>query len=318
MLALARRAENREFALQARNWRMLDLFELGDGDRVQTELDAYAALAAQVRLPSYSWYVPLWRATLAALAGRLDEGRDLAQRARDLGRHAGDANAEVFFQTHRYMCWLADERYEEWTGEALAFIEDKVNRSPAGLAYLAGIATVFATTGRTEEARRALDIVAADGFATVPRDMNWLSTMCSAAELCALLGDTERARMLQPMLRPYADRMAISGRAAHHQGTVAYFLARLAATLGDRTAADDLYTEAAQRDERAGAAIWVVRDLRRHAEFLLAHDDIGSALPLLERAARQANAAGLKRMLELITAHRTTATDQAASPTAVG
>ena len=260
MLEVARRAGDRELALQARNWRVADLFELGDGARVQAELDAYAALAADVRLSSYSWYVPLWRATLAALAGRLDEGRELAERARDLGRRAGDANADVFFQTHRYMSWLADERYEEWVGEALAFTEEKIQRSPAGLAYLAGIATVFAATGRADDARRAIEIVAADDFATVPRDMNWLSTIASAAEVCATLGDTQRARTVQSLLEPYADRMVISARAAHHQGSVAYFLARLAAAVGDHRAADELYGDAAQRDERAGAAIWVVRD----------------------------------------------------------
>ena len=73
MLEVARFAGDRELALQARNWRVADLFELGDAARVQAELDAYAALAADVRLSSYSWYVPLWRATLAALAGRLDD-----------------------------------------------------------------------------------------------------------------------------------------------------------------------------------------------------------------------------------------------------
>ena len=54
--------------MQARNWRVADLFELGDGAQVRAELDAYAALAAQARLPTYSWYVPMWRATLALLA----------------------------------------------------------------------------------------------------------------------------------------------------------------------------------------------------------------------------------------------------------
>jgi hypothetical protein len=244
--------------------------KLGAGARVKAELDAYAALAADVRLSSYSWYVPLWRATRAALAGRLDEGRELAERARDLGRRAGDANADVFFQTHRYMSWLADERYEEWVGEALAFTEEKIQRSAAGLAYLAGIATVLAATGRDDDARQAIEIVAADDFATVPRDMNWLSTIASAAEVCATLGDTQRARTVRSLLEPYADRMVISARAAHHQGSVAYFLARLAAAVGDHRAADELYGNAAQRDERAGAAIWVVRDQWRHAELLLA------------------------------------------------
>jgi hypothetical protein len=300
MLELARRAGDRELALQARNWRVVDLFELGDGSRVQAELDAYSALATQARLPSFSWYVPMWRATLTTLAGRLDEGRKLAQRARDLGRRAGDANADVFFQTHRIMSWLADERYENWTGEVLAFTEEKIERSPAGLAYLAGIASVLAPVGRLQEARRALEIVAANNFATIPDDMNWLSTLASAAEACATLGDTQRAPTIQSLLAPYADRMVISARGACHQGSVAYFLARLAATLGENRTADALYADAARQDERAGATISVARDLRRHAEFLLAHDDNDQGQQLAQRAAATAEAAGLNHTLELI------------------
>jgi len=314
MLEVARRAGDRELALQARNWRVADLFELGDGARVNAELNAYAALAADVRLHSYSWYVPLWRATLAALAGRLDEGIELAERARELGRHAGDANADVFFQTHRYMSWLADERYEEWVGEALAFTQEKIQRSPAGLAYLAGIASVFVATGRDDDARRAIEIVAADDFATVPRDMNWLSTLASAAEVCATLGDTQRARTVRSLLEPCADRMVISARGSYHHGSVAYFLARLAATLGDHRAADELYGDAAQRDQRAGAAIWLVRDQWRHAELLLAARGGGDrAQQLLERAYAGAKACGLDRMLARIAAQRCVA-DASSTP----
>ena len=300
MLELARRAGDRELALQARNWRLVDLFELGDSSLVEAELDAYAALAAQTRLPSFSWYVPIWRATSATLAGRLEEGRELAQRARDLGRRAGDANADVFFQANRHMSWLADERYEQWTPQVLAFSEERIKRSPAGLAYLAGIGSVFAATGRLDEARSTLDTVAADGFTTVPRDMNWLSTMASATEMCAILGDKRRARVLRSLLEPYGDRMVIAARAAFHHGSVAYFLARLAATLGDHRGADELYADAARRDERAGAAVWVARDLRRHAELLLAHDN-ARGRRLAQHAAAAAEAAGLTRTLEPIT-----------------
>ena len=38
--------------------------------------------------------------------------------------------------------------------------------------------------------------------------------------------------------------MVTAARAAFHHGSVAYFLARLAATLGDHQAADELYTDA--------------------------------------------------------------------------
>ena len=318
MLELARRAGDRELALQARNWRVVDLFELGDGPLVEAELDAYAALAAQARLPSFSWYVPLWRATVATLAGRMEEGRELAQRARDLGRRAGDANAAVFFQANRHMSWLADERYEQWTPQVLEFSELRTKRSPAGLAYLAGIASVFAATERLDQARSALDTVAADDFATVPRDMNWISTMASATEVCAILGDKRRARTLRSLLEPYGDRMVTAARAAFHHGSVAYFLARLAATLGDHQAADELYADAARRDERAGAAIWVARDLRRHAELLLAHGDNDRGQKLAGLAATAAEAAGLSRTLELITACRDTTRATSELPTAVG
>ncbi len=90
--------------------------------------------------------------------------------------------------------------------------------------------------------------------------MNWFSTIASAAEACATLGGTQRARTVRSLLERYADRMVITARAAYHHGSVAYFLARLAATVGDHRAADELYGDAAQRDERAGATIWVVRD----------------------------------------------------------
>jgi hypothetical protein len=82
--------------------------------------------------------------------------------------------------------------------------------------------------------------------------------------------------------------------------SVAYFLARLAAALGDHRAADDLYAAAAESDQRAGADIWVARDLRRHAELLLADEDTGRGVQLLERAAIKAKAGGLERTTALI------------------
>ena len=91
--------------------------------------------------------------------------------------------------------------------------------------------------------------------------------MACAAEACALLGDIERAQTLRTVLEPRADRVEVAARACFHFGSVAYFLARLAATLGDHQAADALYADATRRDERAGAAIWVVRDLRHHGEL---------------------------------------------------
>ena len=75
MLAAAEAAGDREAVLQARNWRVVDLLELGQVRETAAEIDAYEALADAVALPHFRWYVPLWRATLALLAGRWDGGR---------------------------------------------------------------------------------------------------------------------------------------------------------------------------------------------------------------------------------------------------
>src|SRR5207253_11103548 len=126
MLERARHGHDNELALQARNWRVVDLFEIGDGPAVREEIDAYATVSADARLPAYAWYVPLWRATLALLEGRIPEGMDLARRAHDLGRQAGDANADVFFAEHQLLRLLVEDRVADVDPVALG-VEDIVS-----------------------------------------------------------------------------------------------------------------------------------------------------------------------------------------------
>jgi tetratricopeptide (TPR) repeat protein len=61
MIVAARASGERHAELQARNWRVTDLFELGDMAACRAEMDAHARLADELRLPIYQWYAPLWR-----------------------------------------------------------------------------------------------------------------------------------------------------------------------------------------------------------------------------------------------------------------
>ena len=101
MVAAAEAAGDREAQLQARNWRVVDLLELGRVREAAAEIDAYEALADAVALPHFRWYVPLWRGTLALLAGRWAEAGELAERALALGRQADDPNAPLFVGIQR-------------------------------------------------------------------------------------------------------------------------------------------------------------------------------------------------------------------------
>jgi DNA-binding SARP family transcriptional activator len=272
MLDLARRADNNELALQARNWRVVDLFELGDGPAVRDEIDAYAAVSTDARLPGYAWYVPLWRATLALLDGRIAEGMDLTRRAHALGRQAGDANADVFFAEHQLLRLLVQDRIADVDPVAMGvedIVSERAEHGPAWQAYRLTFAWAHAERGDLDEARCHYDAALADGLASIPRDVNWLAALASAAIACVLLGDTECARELRALLDPYSHRMVVTARGACHVGSVAYLLARLAAAGGDYDTAARLYEDAANRDERAGATAFVRRD--RRARDALAH-----------------------------------------------
>ncbi len=97
MIAAAREAGDRHAELQAHNWRVADLFELGDMPAWREEAARHARLAEELRLPVFQWYTPLWAAIEAMLAGRYDDvGTAERRTAEEAGMRAGDRNAELF------------------------------------------------------------------------------------------------------------------------------------------------------------------------------------------------------------------------------
>jgi hypothetical protein len=272
MLAVAQRAGDPELALQARNWRVVDLLELGDGPGVRAELDAYAALAAEVRLPAFTWYVPMWRATLAFLEGRMEEGFALSRRAREAGLRAGDANARVFAAEHDLMRLEIQDRLAEL--EPLATVDPEVaaraRTGPARRSYELTFAWIAAEQGNPGEARRRLYAALDGGLAALPDDVNRLPSLCSAARACIRLGDTELARELRAALEPYAELMIVAGRGSHHGGPVAALLAGLAERCGEPEEADRLSADAIRRAEVADAPALAARERRHHAARVLA------------------------------------------------
>jgi hypothetical protein len=293
MLELAGRAENHALALQAGNWRVVDLLELGDGQGVQDELDAYATLSAKARLPAYAWYVPMWRATFALLEGRVADGNALSRRARDLGRKAGDRNADVFYREQQLLRHMIEGSIRDLVPPTEGTVAERSQSGPAWRAYRFTYAWLRAERGELDQAHEDFEAAYADGFASLPRDVNWLDALSCAANACVLLADVDRARELRALLEPYAEHMIVNARGSLHAGSVAYPLARLAAACGDRLSADKLYRLAAERDERARAPAWVVRDLRHHAEFLRAIGQHERANDIARLASQQAEAIGL-------------------------
>jgi tetratricopeptide (TPR) repeat protein len=296
MFELAERGGDRELALQARNWRIVDLLELGDGAAVRVELDQYAELAARVRLPAFAWYVPLWRATLALLEGRLVHGIELSRRALELGRQAGDANAEVFYAEQYLERMLVQGRIRDLdptVGGMVADVAARAISGPAWRAYRFTFAWWHAERGELNQARADYQEAVGDGLCTLPRDVNWLAALSSAVEAAVLLGDGERGTELYRLLEPYTTRMVVTARGASHSGSVAYFAARAASLSADPENADRLFAEAIRADEHLGAPALVIRDLHRHGELLHSVGQHDRAIQALSAAAELGGSLGL-------------------------
>ncbi len=258
IIEAARRTGDGSAELQARNWRVTDLYEVGDLAACRDEMARHARLADELRLPMFQWYTPLWAATEASLAGRYAEADALAAEAGASGARAGDRNAELFADM---IGFTGQMQRDAFTEVDMDFLEDKIANSPAGPAYAGSYAWVLAGRGETAKSRATLDQLVASPHAF---DANWMSAQAECAEACRLLGDATHAAVFHARLLPYAGRPATAARAVVSYGVVDRHLGYLAALLGRRDEAERHLRTAIARNRELGCTVWA-----QHAERAL-------------------------------------------------
>jgi hypothetical protein len=263
LIELGEREGLPELEVQGRHWRFVDLLETSDVAAADAELERYAGATERLGLSAWSWYVPLWRACRAAMAGRYAEARALGAEAARLGARAGDANAarDVWIQESSIL--FEQERWEALDEQAaLAALES----SAVPGAWHSGLAWVFAARG-DPRAPDHLAALAADGWALLPRDANRLAALHEAAEAAAHLGDADRGRDLLAMLAPYGDRNILNARAVNAYASGSYALGRAATAAGELEAAARHLARAADHNRAMGALPRVELAERRLADL---------------------------------------------------
>jgi hypothetical protein len=293
LVATARAAEDREAELQGINWRVADLFELGELDAMRAAIAEHERLAAELRLPAYYWYVPMWRAALALLEHRLDAARRLSEEGARLGRETHDANAELLFEVQRNGIANAAGRV---TDEDFARMQRRAEHSPAGGAWRAALLARTMVRGDADGAQRALGAEVA-ALAAAPLDANWLYTATVLGAISAELADERAATELYPLLLPYAKRVVTVGRGCVCLGSASLSLGVLASVLGERPAAVAQLEEAVRRNDALGAVAYAAA--ARHALAGVV-DDAARAAELGREAELAAAAIGMRRPGDLI------------------
>ncbi len=277
MIEAAERAGDREGVLQGRNWRVVDLMELGLRPALDHEIDAYEALADQVGLAHYRWFVPLWRSALAQLEGRWADARSSGQEALMLAAQADDPMAP----------WLIRAQHE--SALDVRGLHAQIDRdwyvamaasSAQPWAWLTCLAYFDAANGDHDAARDALNDVMRD--AKLPDTVNW-HVMRELAEAAAIVGDRESAARLHDKLAPHARLFSVVARGGICLGSTQYYLGRLADTLGRPDEAELRLRRSITENLRINARPRATIALQRLGELRDDHE-------LLQQAAAKADA----------------------------
>ncbi len=276
LLRAAREAGDLELTLQGHAWLVVDLLEQGDRRGVDVQIDAFTAGAEQLRQPLFLWNALVWQAMRALMGGHLGQAEQLATAAVSSGARAEGITAPQYYAVQM----LEIRREQARMGELEASARQLVATNPHRAAWRAGLATLLLETGRADEARAEFELLARDGFQSVPRDGDWMAVAALSADVAAGLGDVSAARRLYELLAPFAASNVVIGLAAACLGATHRYLGRLALTLGRTSDAVEHLRQAVHANHDLGAAIELA-----HAQVDLA-GALGSAPEARELLAR--------------------------------
>jgi hypothetical protein len=121
--------------------------------------------------------------------------------------------------------------------ELFPLVEQARRDNPGVLAFKVAYAIICAAVDRRDEARSILYEGMADGFAELPRDNIWMTSVIDYAVLAVELNDADAAAQLLPVIEPYTGEVAFNGITS--QGPIAAYVGKLASLLGRHDLAED-------------------------------------------------------------------------------
>ncbi|RIK90531.1 MAG: hypothetical protein DCC71_25510, partial [Proteobacteria bacterium] len=206
-----------------------DRLLLGDAEGARRQRALADEIAGSVPNPRQRWHALVYDGGVAALEGRLADAERLGAEAGALGARIQHPYARGVQRALRAI--VARVRGDE--AEVLRIFDPRLPIRIGPTQWVQAFAArALVALGRREEARALFDDLAKDGFRAIPRNIRWCNTVVETANLCADLGDAERAGELAALLRPVAHHHAVLPMAISYGGPAARALARLAELRG--------------------------------------------------------------------------------------
>jgi tetratricopeptide (TPR) repeat protein len=283
---LAKQAGAIRILWEGQTWLVGAYMEAADVVAIDAQLAECQRTAEQVREPVYVGFATMLSAMRALLAGDVDKAEQLAWHALvDFGHEGENTSLVQLFGVQLFHIRVLQGRI----GELHAATAGMAEHFAAVAATHCSLAALYCEAGRVEEARAEFELLAADDFRWIPRDIFWFSCMDHLAEICAYLEDEKRAPTLYEMLLPYQDRYIVNGEFAVPRGFATRHLGLLAATCGRFDEAVAHFEDALTRNARVGPPCALILTQLNYAQVLLTRNEPGDrdrAFKLLETAFR--------------------------------
>jgi tetratricopeptide (TPR) repeat protein/tRNA A-37 threonylcarbamoyl transferase component Bud32 len=301
-LESARRAGDLERMMFGTTRWIYALFEAGEiaggVDRAMEELES---VVRQIRQPQYSYVQAGFITMRALLEGRFTEAEKLALQAVTLGQRLQSESAEGIFGMQMFVLRREQGRLHE-----VAPIVEMFVREHSGSSWKPGLALMYVELGLTDKARTLFEELAAHQFTNIQQDGVWAASITFLVEVCASLGDRDRAEVLYRVLSPYAGYAVVASDWASF-GAASRFLGQLAATMGRWQEAESHFDQALAMNARMGAKPWLAHTQFHYANTLLkrfAAGDIERARILLDESETIARQLGMRLLETQITTAR--------------
>jgi class 3 adenylate cyclase len=264
--------------------------EAGDRPPVEEGLAAMRELSGPAPSPLNAFNRVLHESGWALVCGELEAAEAYATEASQIGTRAGQRDAASAFRAFVFNIRYFQGRLAELADGAV----HAAGKAPSTTIWQPSAALALIADGRPEEAS---ELAAGVDFTAVPWDGLWPAVMFTWADVCRRLAETDRARELLDLLRPFAGQFMAAGSTVW--GSASWALGTLAATVADYEQAELHLAAAAEQEQRLGAPLFLARTHAVWGRALLARarpEDAERANVLLERArsaARELDAAGI-------------------------
>jgi DNA-binding SARP family transcriptional activator len=267
-------------AAEGHMWSAGALLELCRLDEAEVHLGRFAEIAERSRQFQALVHRDAMRAMRALLEGDYERGAKAADEAAERGQSSQADGGTLMPLVLQYQgaqkIAILNERDE--LGALTPFCERMVREMRGLPGWRAPLAWSYLQGGDPRRARAELEDLSADGFAAIPRDINFLPTLAMVSHAIGQIGDAAAlAARAEPLLEPFRELWVMFGVVGLTLGPVAYSLGLLQLAQDRPDDAVATFELALERSTRMRARPYVARSRAGLAEALRRRGGPGDA-----------------------------------------